>query len=186
MKIQTKDCVAELNKHSNRKWKRYTKNTVLFQNEPVDLREFHNKEDNLIGFVWATDNLIVKVIITEPSDTDKVLVMWNGLKDARIKDGNWSTNDFVAYDFINVNYDLIETIPTSKLYMDHDANGKGVGTPAIENQDFENVMKGKANENTITCYHGGDWQTPITVTYRLMKNGLYYADFKTLIRHNEE
>lgn len=178
MKIQTKDCVAELNKHSNRKWKRYTKNTVLFENKPVDLREFHNKEDNLIGFVWATNNLIVKVVITEPSDTDKVWWMWDN-KRQYDKDAD---TDSIGCELIYKISESIDTIPCFKGPYP-DAFGD---ESLLEEQDFENSLDFSVESNKFTCCHGGDWQTPITVTYRLMKNGLYYADFKTLIRHNEE
>ena len=179
IKISTKDCVSEILKQEQGNWKRISKNKQLTPRSPTRykynedsyLREFKNKDNNRLAFVYATDTEIRKVEITEPvTVTEYISIKEMEPLDNPIKTiesylrGIWDDNTLST----DSQSDIIAS--TYIANMDED----------LCRQDFENFQINKAENYAITISHNGYMQVPIQANYRTMKNGLLYLDFENI------
>jgi hypothetical protein len=155
-KVQTADCVAAILAAGHKAaWKRSAKYRTEDPRELCPdwgrdcwLREFVNKTDNRIAFVWAFEDQILEVRVLTPAANARSAVT--------TKDGR---KELVASP---------ATVPMVK-------GGDG----GWEEQDFENFEITFVEPGVVVVIHGGDWQEPMDVEYRMMSDGNLYYNPKT-------
>lgn len=180
-KITTKDCVTEINKQEKGNWKRVSKNRFMSCSELENVREFKNKDNNKLAFVYSTETEVLKIEITEPITTKEYLENKGLANDVKslifyIRGSDYNGNN------IESDIEYIEEIIATTIVVETNAWDEKV----IERQDFENWEIEKLNTNSIRISHGGDWQPCIEAEYRTMKNGLLYIDYSSVVKYQDE
>lgn len=167
MKIKTKDCLDAIAALGlSLLWKRAAKYRVEdprplcadWGQKPCWIREFVN------GWGSQTDKRIVFVWAFEDAIVQtRVLTPATGAeKTVASKNGY---REFVVYP------------TTAPMVKD--------GSGGWEEQDFENTEITFVEPSVVVAIHGGDWQEPMDVEYRMMSDGNLYYNSKTAVRDGD-
>ena len=170
VEVRTKDCVEAIIAFTGEKknWKRVAKyrgddvreyenfgDSIEDRNKTFWIREFINEKDpDTIAFVWSVEDKVIEVRVLQKGGDPKDLF-----------------KDHYGSLYLKEDGDHIATTPMVKE------------DELWERQDFENHDVVRFDGNIVVIRHGGDWQEPLQVDYRLMSDGKLYHIHNSIVEN---